>query len=177
MKHEILDFYITSFIKDRDNNIKELNKRVSLKIDWRTDRIGTRGFLNPKWEKYIRVDGRHDPKADHWKGEGEVIQFEKDGEKYDIWVNFIVKEGWFRDRIVEQEFRAFPSDYSNGETPNAPFTCGTGHDREVKGQMKHEIILEKEKRLVSVNVIVVLVVISIFILFVLFAWMRKRTKK
>ena len=179
MSSEIIDFYIKTYIKDKSNQIKELKKRVGLKIYWKTNKWGTtRGLLNPEWYKYIRQDGRHDPEMDGWKGKGKVIQFEKDGQKYDILVEFTVKKGWFRDSVMDKSFSVFPSDYSNARTPDSPFTCGTGYDRDVKNQMKHSVIPAKRRKEGYILGGIIVVLITAFLFFIVWKkWKKEKFKR
>ena len=164
MTIEVLSFRITVSVKDKESKqIKKLTKQVNLKIDWR----GKRGFLNPEWKKYIRVDGRHDPKMDSWESRGEVIRFEKDGKKYDILVKFDIKRGWFSDKVEVKGFKAYP--------PSAPFvTSNISDDRERK-QMEYAIIPTYQRK--EGPTLVKLVVVVIIVAVILFAWWRYKKDK
>ena len=88
-------FQIRLRIRDKDNKIKELNKKENLEIVWENNK----GILNPSELKTFTDEyGKHS----YRKSKGEVIEFEREGKKYKILVKINeIKKGWFKDEITE----------------------------------------------------------------------------
>jgi hypothetical protein len=108
-------------IRDSDDEVKELNKKVNFEISWE----GNRGVLNPDETRfYMDENGK---KHSYRPSKGEVVRFEKNGKIYDILVKINeIRRGLFRDEVKETGgfFPVSGSDFTIERDSKAPRNLG-----------------------------------------------------